>query len=176
MDRRREQGLRQGRRGYGNHDPGEQGRRSGGDGLGRTDPTSPGRAQLHVGNKQGHNGDSATTDAKGLARVRLPPETYEVHVEAGMLSACQSTEKITDGQTIRHTALLTPPPRIAGRVLDPKGQPAVEVEAAVYPFGDRLCTDAQGRFDAGFDDATAPRVDSRRPGRQEGAGRGDVYE
>jgi protocatechuate 3,4-dioxygenase beta subunit len=109
-------------------------------------------AQLHVGSPQGHYGDSATTDATGVARVQLPPETYEVHVRAGMLSACKSTEKITDGQTIRRHALLTPPPRIAGRVFDPRGQPAVDVEAAVYPFGDRLYTDAQGKFEAGYDE------------------------
>ena len=120
-------------------------------------------AELYVGSRQGHHGDSATTDATGVARVQLPPGTYEAHVRAGMLSARQSTEKITDGQTIRRTALLTPAPRIAGRVLDPKGRPAVEVEAAVYPFGDRLYTDAQGRFEAGFDGAMAPRVDWRRP-------------
>ena len=109
-------------------------------------------AQLYAGSKQGHNGDSATTDVRGVARVQLPPGTYEAHVRAGMLSARQSTEKITDGQTIRRTALLTPAPRIAGRVLDPKGRPAVDVEAAVYPFGDRRYTDAQGRFEAGYDE------------------------
>ena len=109
-------------------------------------------AQLHVGSKQEHYGDSATTDATGVARVQLPPGTYEAHVRAGMLSARQSTEKITDGQTIRRTALLTAAPRIAGRVLDPNGQPAVDVEAAVYPFGDRLHTDAQGKFEVGYDE------------------------
>ena len=109
-------------------------------------------AELYAGSKQGHNGDSATTDATGVARSNSRREPTRSHVRAGMLSACQSTEKITDGQTIRRTALLTPAPRIAGRVLDPKGRPAVEVEAAVYPFGDRLYTDAQGRFEAGYDE------------------------
>ena len=102
-------------------------------------------------------------------RVQLPPGTYEAHVRAGMLSACQSTEKITDGQTIRHTALLKSPPKVSGRVLDPQGRPMADV-AVVVAFGDHTYTDAQGRFESGYDQRFAPDLVTAQAARMGWAG------
>jgi protocatechuate 3,4-dioxygenase beta subunit len=111
-----------------------------------------GGAQLSAGGQRWSQGLFATTDTGGVARIRVLPDTYTVHVVAGPLSQWQGTVQVIDGQTVRCEAPLRIFPRVSGRVLDPKGQLAVNVAVTVHPFGDRLATDAEGEFDLGYDE------------------------
>ena len=115
-------------------------------------------AHVDASGQQRRQGQVATTDARGVACVRVPTDSYTVHVSAAAFSYSQSTVKITDGQTVRREALLPPAPRVSGRVLDPEGAPAADVAVVVHPFGDHVHTDAQGRFEAGYDERHAPKL------------------
>ena len=115
-------------------------------------------AQLSAGGQLWNDGQFTTTDAGGVARIRVLPDTYEVHVVAGSLSQWHGTVKVIAGQTFRCEAPLPIFPRVSGRVLDLQGRPAANVVATVHPFGDHLPTDDGGRFELGYD----PRFGTKR--------------
>ncbi|MCX5643955.1 MAG: carboxypeptidase-like regulatory domain-containing protein [Phycisphaerae bacterium] len=115
-------------------------------------------AQVSAGGQRWGQGLFATTDAAGVARARVPADTYRVAIVAGPLSHWQGTVQVTEGGTVRCEALLSIFPRVSGRVLDPQGRPAANVEMTVHPFGDRLATDAAGKFELGYD----PRFGTKR--------------
>jgi protocatechuate 3,4-dioxygenase beta subunit len=115
-------------------------------------------AQLSAGGQSWHDGGFVTTDAGGVARIRVLADTYRLAVVAGPLSLWQGTVQVTDGRTVRCEAPLTIVPRVTGRVLAPQGRPAANVMVTVHPFGDHIATDAQGKFDLGYD----PRFGTQR--------------
>jgi hypothetical protein len=90
----------------------------------------------------------ALTDAQGVARVRAPAGSLHVYVGADRFSRWDAPVEVTDGQTVPCKVLLTPIPRVTGRVLDPDGLPVSDTAVSVQPFGDHAYTDSQGRFDA----------------------------
>ncbi len=96
-----------------------------------------------AGGQLWNHGQFATSDASGVARIRVPPDTYRLAVVAGPLSQWQGTVQVTDGRTVRCEAPLTIFPRVSGRVLDPQGRAAANVVVTVHPFGDHLPTDAR---------------------------------
>ncbi|MCL5282779.1 MAG: carboxypeptidase-like regulatory domain-containing protein [Planctomycetes bacterium] len=115
-------------------------------------------AQLSAGGQLRNHGQFATSDASGVARIRVPADTYRLAVVAGPLSQWQGMVPVTDGRTVRCEAPLTIFPRVTGRVLDPQGRPAANTVVTVHPFGDHLPTDAAGRFELGYD----PRFGTKR--------------
>ena len=71
--------------------------------------------------------------------------------------------RVTDGRTVRCEAPLTIFPRVSGRVHDPQGQPAANVMVTVHPFGDHIATDAQGKFELGYDPRFGASANSWSP-------------
>jgi protocatechuate 3,4-dioxygenase beta subunit len=115
-------------------------------------------AQLSAGGQLWKDGQFVTTDPGGVARIRVATDTYRLAVVAGPLSQWHGTVKVIEGQTVRCEAPLTIFPRVSGRVVDPQGRPAANIIVTVHPFGDHLATDAQGKFDLGYD----PRFGTKR--------------
>jgi hypothetical protein len=115
-------------------------------------------AQLSAGGQSWHDGGFVTTDAGGVARIRVLADTYRLAVVAGPLSQWQGTVQVTEGRTVRCEAPLPIFPKVSGRVLDPQGRPAANVVVTVHPFGDHLATDAAGKFELGYD----PRFGAQR--------------
>jgi protocatechuate 3,4-dioxygenase beta subunit len=89
----------------------------------------------------------AVTDAQGTVRVRAPAGFLQMSVGAERFSAWNTTVDLAAGQTLSCEALLTPTPRVAGRVLDPAGRPVGDTAVTIHPFGDHVYTDGQGRFE-----------------------------
>ncbi len=114
-------------------------------------------ARLDASGQQRRQGQVATADAKGVARVRVPADSYTVVVSAPHFSRSQNTVNVPEGQTVRREALLPASPTMSGRVFDPKGQPMADVTVVIHPFGDRMYTQAQGRFEGGYDERYPPK-------------------
>jgi hypothetical protein len=93
--------------------------------------------------------EAVLTDAKGVARLRVPAGSYTIEASSDGFSPWQSSEQVANGETLRYEALLTPERKFNGRVLDSTGQPAADVVVSIHPFGDHVCTDSRGRFDGG---------------------------
>ena len=115
-------------------------------------------ATLGVHSQRRRVSRSAVADARGVARVRVPADSYAVYVSAPRYLACQDTIQTNDGQTIRREARLIPSPTVSGQVLDPRGRPAGEVAVVVHPFGDHVYTDPQGKFEAYYDEQQGARL------------------
>ncbi len=114
-------------------------------------------ARVSVGSQTWRRGQPAITDAQGVARVRTPAGFIRVYVGADGFSTWDAPVEVTDGQTVPCEVLMTPIPRVAGRVLDPNGLPVSDAAVSVQPFGDHLYTDAQGRFDAAVEPRKADK-------------------
>ncbi len=116
----------------------------------RTRSPVPG-ARVSAGSQTWGRGQPALTDAQGVARVRVPAGFIHVYVGADQFSRWDGPVEVTDGQTVPCEVLLTPVPRVTGRVLDPDGRPVGDAAVSIQPFGDHAYTDSQGMFDAGIE-------------------------
>jgi len=115
-------------------------------------------ATLSAYGQQEKASQSAVTDAKGEARIRVPADSYGVYVSAPHYVHCQDSIKMAVGQTVQRQAFLVPSQVVSGRVLDPEGRPAAEVGVAIHPFGDQIYTDRQGKFEAYHDERQGARL------------------
>jgi hypothetical protein len=105
-------------------------------------------ARVSVGSRTWGRSQPALTDAQGVARVRAPAGFIHVYVRADRFSSWDAPVEVTEGQTVPCRVLMTPVPRVTGRVLDPDGLPVSDAVVTIQPFGDHAYTDSQGRFGA----------------------------
>jgi len=116
-----------------------------------------------VGQEQGF-GDR--TDAKGLARIRVIPGTYNVSqiFRPGYVPP-ETTDQVTvaEGETKRIECIVRPTPKIAGIVRDPEGNPlaGVKVQATwirmLSTMTSAAVSDAAGQFDVPWDSSSMAR-------------------
>ena len=88
------------------------------------------------------------TDARGTARLRVTPGTYEVSAYASDYLSWHGLEpvEIETGRTVRCEARLEPCEAISGIVRDPAGKAVAGVPVKPHPFGDEGYTDESGHF------------------------------
>ncbi len=96
---------------------------------------------------------SATSDADGVARVRLLPGGYEiqsVQCETYTYDRQRRAVTIEEGDTRR--TIVTLMPTVRGVVRDPEGLPAAGVRVRIVGAGrQEAISDAQGRFEIAWD-------------------------
>jgi protocatechuate 3,4-dioxygenase beta subunit len=95
----------------------------------------------------------AWTDANGMARFRVPSDEFKIYVSAQNYSYYRSDSLVTvaKSQTTQLEILLDRKIDISGIVLDESGRPLTGALVDAYPTGDTAISDADGRFEVGFD-------------------------
>jgi protocatechuate 3,4-dioxygenase beta subunit len=99
----------------------------------------------------------ALTDAKGVARLRVPAAQFSLDVRADDFYPWRNTEQVADGQIVTYQALLVPLAEFTGRVLDSANHPVTDVAVTIHPFGDHAYTDDRGRFAGHWDEQRGAR-------------------
>jgi len=96
---------------------------------------------------------SVTSDADGVARIRLLPGEYEIRsvvCEGYAYDGQRRTVTIADGETRRVALLLTP--NVRGVVRDPEGLPVAGARVRIVGAGrEEATSDEQGRFEIVWD-------------------------
>jgi protocatechuate 3,4-dioxygenase beta subunit len=96
---------------------------------------------------------SVTTDADGVARIRLLPGEYEiqsVQCEGYAYDGQRRTTTMADGETRRVALLLAP--NLCGVVRDPEGLPVAGARVRIVGAGrEEITSDEQGQFEIVWD-------------------------
>jgi hypothetical protein len=99
------------------------------------------------------NGMTVTSDASGVARIRLLPGEYEIEsvlCEGYAYDGPSQAVTIEEGETRRIAFLLTP--TVRGVVRDPQGRPVAGARVRIVGAGrEEATSDQQGRFEIGWD-------------------------
>jgi hypothetical protein len=99
------------------------------------------------------NAMSATSDAAGVARLRLLPGKYEVEsiqCEGYAYDGPSRVLAIEEGETRRVVLILTP--TVRGVVRDPQGRPVAGARVRIVGAGrEEAASDSQGRFEIAWD-------------------------
>ncbi len=93
---------------------------------------------------------TVTTDANGLARLKVPPGECDVKVHKFGYGAIFEPQRvqIDFGKVLQYEIFLPRTLRIlSGEVLDEQGRPLPDALVIQMTFGPRTLTDAEGRFD-----------------------------
>jgi len=96
---------------------------------------------------------ASVTDEKGIARIRVLPDQYNVSVGGEGYEYWRVNEPvaIAEDQGTDVEVLLDAEPSVEGTVLGADGQPVEDVLVTVHSFGDHAYTDRSGHFTAGYD-------------------------
>jgi hypothetical protein len=97
----------------------------------------------------------AKTDDQGKARIRLLPGEHSISLRGAGYNSARTHEpvEVKTGETTTKTMLMDQEgaSRLTGQVKDEQGDVVSGVMVVPHPFGDRISTDSQGRFDCSFD-------------------------
>lgn len=92
----------------------------------------------------------ATTDANGLARLRVPGGEYSLTAgkpEYG-IAGLEKKVLVEKGLTCREQMYISVlPVRVSGTILDPQGRPVTGASVVHFPFGLAPATNSDGRFE-----------------------------
>ncbi|HEX3799645.1 MAG TPA: carboxypeptidase regulatory-like domain-containing protein [Verrucomicrobiae bacterium] len=87
-----------------------------------------------------------TTDARGLARFRLPSGEYHYSAMKAAWTPAQEQARVANAE-INHSHIeLTPPKILTGVVRTPSGDGAPNIRVTVDAYGGEARTDSRGRF------------------------------
>ncbi|MGE5296031.1 MAG: carboxypeptidase regulatory-like domain-containing protein [Solirubrobacterales bacterium] len=92
----------------------------------------------------------ATTDANGLARLRVPGGEYSLAAGKPEYGVAGLEKKVLaeKGQACREQMYIRLlPVRVSGTVVDPQGRPVTGASVVHFPFGLAPVTDSDGRFE-----------------------------
>lgn len=87
------------------------------------------------------------TDAQGWASIRCIPGSHSISMGGEQMTTWRTMEAVRAGQTVQVEALVDFAPKVTGTVVDTRNQPVAHAQVMVRT-GDRVVTDAQGRFSA----------------------------
>ncbi len=97
----------------------------------------------------------STSDANGIAGIRLNPGQYrivQVYKEGYSRDRSQETVSVEDGMTAHIKCQLRGQPKITGVVRDEAGNPVEGVKLRVCPMGrDGAASDAEGKYEVSWD-------------------------
>ena len=113
------------------------------------------KASVSVRAAQGGQWFSGTSDAEGIARIRLAPGTYQIQGASKQgygYEERQETVTIEEGATKRVAVALKETAKVRGVVRDPDGAPVAGVRVRILPAGYQdVTSDAEGRFEVTWD-------------------------
>jgi protocatechuate 3,4-dioxygenase beta subunit len=94
------------------------------------------------------------TNETGTARLRVLPGEYETYASGEGYLPWRMNEPVIvkAGETTHLDILLEKSPILKGSIVEANGQPAKNVLVIAHPFGDRVYTDGEGKFVAGYDE------------------------
>ena len=97
----------------------------------------------------------STSDANGVASIRLNPGQYQivqVYKQGYSRDRSQETVSVEDGKTAHIKFQLAGQPKITGVVRDEAGNPVEGVKLKVCPMGrEGVASDAEGKFEVNYD-------------------------
>ena len=113
------------------------------------------KASVNLRAAQGGRWFGGTSDAEGIARIRLAAGTYQMQgafKQGYSYQERQETITIEEGATKRVAAALKAAAKVRGVVRDPDGAPVAGVQIRVLPAGYQdVASDAEGRFEVTWD-------------------------
>lgn len=113
------------------------------------------KASVNIQAAQGSRWFGGTSDAEGVARIRLAPGTYQFQGASKQGYGYEQRQEmvtVEEGTTKRVAVALKETPRIRGVARDPAGAPVAGARVRVLPAGYQdITSDAEGRFEAAWD-------------------------
>jgi len=119
------------------------------------------KASASVRSSQSNQWFHATSDAEGVARIRLAPGTYQLQGTSKQgYGYEEQTQTITmeEGATKRVAVALKETPKVRGVVRDPAGAPVAGARIRIMPSGyEDITSDAEGKFEVTWDQRSGMR-------------------
>ncbi len=113
------------------------------------------KASVSIRDQRDSRWFSGSSDAEGIARMRLMPGTYQmqgVYKQGYTYDGRPQDITIEEGVTKRMAVTLKETPKIRGVVRDPDGVPVAGARIRVLPVGrEDVTSDAEGRFEAAWE-------------------------